>query len=106
MDFTALHRLLGRQPGPLTADMLDDCDRRGRSRRLGLEEGITSLEGTAQYGIPHVAAMANSGGGVIVYGITENQKAAAGRHDIGEVDEAYGRTLRSATVTISPPIFG
>ncbi|TCM42770.1 hypothetical protein EV648_110311 [Kribbella sp. VKM Ac-2568] len=51
--------------------------------------------------------MANRGGGVIVYGITENQKAATGHHDIGEVDEAYERTLRSAAVTaISPPVFG
>jgi hypothetical protein len=51
--------------------------------------------------------MANSGGGVIVYGIAEKQKAATERLDIGEVDELYQRTMRSAAVTaISPPVLG
>lgn len=54
-----------------------------------------------------VAAMANSGGGVIVYGVTESQKAATTRADVGEFNESYERTLRSAAITaISPPVFG
>lgn len=54
-----------------------------------------------------VAAMANSGGGVIVYGVQESQKKAIERVDVGEFDEAYERSLRSAAVTaISPPVFG
>ena len=51
--------------------------------------------------------MANSGGGVIVYGVREEQKAATSRVDVGELDEAYERSLRSAAITaISPPVFG
>ena len=51
--------------------------------------------------------MANSGGGVIVYGVREAQKAATGRVDVGEFDEAHERSLRSVAITaISPPVFG
>ncbi len=51
--------------------------------------------------------MANSGGGVIVFGVRESQKAATERIDVGEFDEAYERSLRSAAITaISPPVFG
>ena len=54
-----------------------------------------------------VAAMANSGGGVIVFGVRESQKAATERVDVGEFDEAYERSLRSAAIiAISPPVFG
>ncbi|WP_442929546.1 AlbA family DNA-binding domain-containing protein [Micromonospora sp. WMMC250] len=42
-----------------------------------------------------VAAMANSGG-VIVFGVREEQKAATARADVGGLDEAYERSLRSA----------
>ena len=51
--------------------------------------------------------MANSGGGLIVYGVRESQKAATERADVGEFDEAYERSLRSAAITaITPPVFG
>ncbi len=51
--------------------------------------------------------MANSGGGVIVYGVRESQKAATGRVDIGGFDETHERALISAAITaISPPVFG
>lgn len=51
--------------------------------------------------------MANSGGGVIVFGVEESSKAAQRRCDVGEIGENYERALRMAAVTaISPPIFG
>ena len=51
--------------------------------------------------------MANSGGGVIVYGVRESQRVATERIDVGELDEAYERSVRSAAITaISPPVFG
>lgn len=53
-----------------------------------------------------VAAMANSGGGTIVYGVTEREKTAAGRVAV-ELNEVHERTMRSAAVSaISPPVFG
>lgn len=51
--------------------------------------------------------MANSGGGLIVFGVQESQKAATARVDVGEFDETYERSLRSAAINaISPPVFG
>lgn len=51
--------------------------------------------------------MANSGGGIIVFGVRESQKAATERVDVGGLDEAYERSLRSTAITaISPPVFG
>ena len=51
--------------------------------------------------------MANSGGGVIVYGVRESQKMATERVDVGEFDEACERSMRSAAITaVSPPVFG
>jgi hypothetical protein len=51
--------------------------------------------------------MANSGGGTLVFGVTENGKAANGRRDTGELGERHESALRSAAVTaISPPVFG
>ena len=54
-----------------------------------------------------VAAMANSGGGVIVYGVEETDKRATGRRDVGHLSERHESTLRSAAITaITPPILG
>lgn len=54
-----------------------------------------------------IAAMANSGGGAIVYGITEQEKKAAGRVNTGTLTEVHERSLRSVAVTaIVPPVFG
>src|SRR3546814_15874195 len=51
--------------------------------------------------------MANSGGGMIVYGVKENQKVATGRADTGEFSEGHERAYRSVAVTaIVPPVFG
>jgi predicted HTH transcriptional regulator len=40
-----------------------------------------------------VAAMANSGGGIILYGVTEEHKAATERIDWGELTEQYEFSL-------------
>ena len=61
MTFTALHRVLGLPPGPLTDAMLNEA----------VEAGAASTEYPKD-----VAAMANSGGGVIVFGVRETQKAS------------------------------
>lgn len=51
--------------------------------------------------------MANSGSGVIVYGVAEAQKAAISQDDIGEVDERHESSLHSAAITaVSSPVFG
>ncbi|MFG1858408.1 helix-turn-helix domain-containing protein [Actinomadura geliboluensis] len=110
MTFTALHRALGLAPAPLTDDLLDAAVAAGvvETSDLDWKSELPPAKGLSQTDFPKdVAAMANSGGGVIVFGVRELQKAATGRVDVGELDEAYERSLRSAAITaISPPVFG
>jgi len=110
MTFTALHRSLGVGPGALTDELLDAAVAAGvvETNDLDWKSELPPVKGLPLTDFPKdVAAMANSGGGVIVYGVRESQKAATDRVDVGEFDEAYERALRSAAITaISPPIFG
>lgn len=110
MTFTALHRYLGDPPGPLTDDMIKRTIAQGlrETDDLDWKSELPPLGAITNSDFPKdVAAMANSGGGTLVFGITEAQKAATGRKDVGELNEGYARALRSAAVTaISPPVFG
>ena len=110
MTFTALHRALGVAPRPLTDDLLDSAVAAGvaETNDLDWKLELPPAKGLSQTDFPKdVAAMANSGGGVIVFGVRELQKAATERVDVGNCDEAYERSLRSAAITaISPPVFG
>ncbi|WP_435298405.1 AlbA family DNA-binding domain-containing protein [Timonella sp. A28] len=110
MTFTSLHRALGVAPGPLTDDLLYAAVSNGvvETNDLDWKSELPPAKGLPQTDFPKdVAAMANSGGGIIVFGVRESQKAATDRVDVGEFDEAYERSLRSAAITaISPPVFG
>lgn len=109
MSFTALHRTTGAAPGPITDELLNDAVAAGvrEARDLDWKSELPPRKNITQTDFPKdVAAMANSGGGVIVYGVREAQKAATERVHIVEFDEGYERALRSAAVTaISPPVF-
>lgn len=109
MPFTALHRALGKEPGPLTTELLDDAVQAGvqEAGDLDWKKQLLEKKGLPNTDFPKdVAAMANSGGGLIIFGVREEQKAACMRVDAGECDEGYERTLRSAACTaISPPVF-
>lgn len=110
MTFTALHRALGVAPGPLTDDLLDAAVAAGVAEASDLDwkSELPPKKGLPQTDFPKdVAAMANSGGGIIVFGVRESQKAAIARVDVGELDEAYERSLRSVAISaITPPVFG
>lgn len=110
MSFNALHRVLGVGPSPVTDELLSAAVTAGatESDDLDWKSELPPQKGLPQTDFPKdVAAMANSGGGVIVFGVTESQKAATGRVDVGDFDEGYERTLRSAAITaIAPPVFG
>jgi hypothetical protein len=41
-----------------------------------------------------IAAFADSGGEVLVYGVEEEQRKATGRIDVGDLSEGYERTYR------------
>lgn len=110
MTFTALHRYLGDAPGPITGEMIDRAVAQGlrETDDLDWKSELPPLGMIVNSDFPKdVAAMANSGGGTLVFGVTEKEKAAVGRKDVGGLHEGYERALRSAAVTaISPPIFG
>ena len=110
MTFTALHRALGLPPGPLTDAMLDEAVATGvvETDDLDWKSELPPVSNLAQTDVPKdIAAMANSGGGMIVYGVVEVQKAATERKDSGEFTENHERTYRKVAVTaITPPVFG
>lgn len=109
MTFTALHRALGLAPSPLTNEILNAAieARMVETDDLDWKSELPPTRNLHQTDVPKdIAAMANSGGGIIVYGVTESQKAATGRRDTGEFTEIHERALRSVAVTaISPPVF-
>ncbi|MEU7971007.1 ATP-binding protein [Micromonospora sp. NPDC049089] len=110
MTFTSLHRYLGDPSGPLTGEMIDRAIAQGlrETDDLDWKSELPPLGAIPNSDFPKdVAAMANSGGGTLIFGVTEAQKTATGRKDTGELTEVYERGLRSAAVTaISPPVFG
>ncbi len=110
MVFTPLHRALGLEPGPLTDKVLDAAVAAGvrEGDELDWKSELPPAKGLSQTDFPKdVAAMANGAGGLIVFGVREEQKAATERIDVVEFDETYERALRSVAITaISPPVFG
>lgn len=110
MTFTALHRALGLPPGPLTNEILDEAVAAGvvETDDLDWKSELPPVSNLSQTDVPKdIAAMANSGGGLLVYGVEEEQKAATERSDTGEFTENHERTYRKVAVTaITPPVFG
>lgn len=110
MDFTPLHRALGLSPCPLTDELLEAAVAAGVTETddLDWKSELPPIKNLSQTDVPKdIAAMANAGGGMIVYGVEENQKAATGRKDTGDFSEGHERAYRSVAVSaISPPVFG
>ncbi|MDZ5146372.1 AlbA family DNA-binding domain-containing protein [Microbacterium testaceum] len=110
MLHTPLHRALGLPPGPLTDQMIQDAVDQGIEESDELD-WKTKLPPQKEFrtsdSVKDIAAFANAGGGLLVFGVTETEKAADGREDAGELTENYERTIRQACMTaITPPVFG
>jgi len=111
MVFTALHRLLGVQPGPITDAMLDEAvaQRIAEQGDLDWKRELPSQPQPKDFigaFAKDVAAMANSGGGLIVFGVDETDQRASGRFDVGEVSENLEKALRTIALSaITPPVF-
>lgn len=108
--FTALHRAAGVEPGPLTDEILDAAVASGAKESAGLDWKVQlpPAKDLRNTDFPKdIAAMANAGGGIIVYGVDESQKIATKRTDVGELNEIHERSLRKAAISaVTPPIFG
>lgn len=107
---TPLHQLLGAGPGPLTEQMIDASIAQGlvESDRLDWKKHLpTERDFKNSDIVKDIAAFANSGGGIVVFGVAENQKAASGRVDAGDLNESYERTIQAVSYSaISPPLLG
>lgn len=112
--YTALHRSLGQKPGPITSEMID----------LAISQQVEESRGLDYKAMPDnareikngdvakdVAAMANTGGGVIVYGVSEDgngrPKARLSVADRVGNEDSYSRYyIQAVTDRIFPPVFG
>ncbi|WP_410611108.1 helix-turn-helix domain-containing protein [Amycolatopsis sp. lyj-109] len=109
MLFTALHRELGRPRGPLTDEMVDVAVAEGVAETddLDWKRSVPNAKDlSTSDALKDIAAMANNGGGMIVYGVSEQEKKATERFDVGDVDERYERTFSQVAISgIHPPVF-
>jgi hypothetical protein len=110
MLFTALHRALAEAPGQLTNAMIEAAVAAGltETEDLDWKSALPKPGGLSETDFPKdVAAMANRGGGIIIYGVTEKDKKATGRTDVGELSEHHDRAMHAVVLNaISPPVFG
>ena len=110
-NFTSLHRILDSPPGLITDAMLDEAV----DQKVGEQADLDWKRELPSQPIPpewrdefakDVAAMANFGGGLIVFGIKDKGGKAVGRYNVGIVDERVVETMRKIAVSnISPPVF-
>jgi len=111
VSFTALHRLLGNPPGPITDEFIDEAVKvkLAETTDLDWKAKLPETKSVATSEFPKdIAAMANSGGGVIVYGVKDSGEAeAAERCDVGDFGDSQETLLRRAAISaITPPVFG
>lgn len=108
--YTALHRALGIEPCPLTMDLVRRAvaDRVAEREDLDWKRVLPKHPGRwVEEFAKDVAAMANVGGGMIVYGVAEEGSEAAEICDVGEITDGTLRELRGAAYSgITPPVLG
>ncbi|MFV8396241.1 AlbA family DNA-binding domain-containing protein [Corynebacterium hindlerae] len=79
------------------------------TRDLDYKAKAPSAKAIKESDIPKdITAMANSGGGVIIFGVTDDHGKPGQRCEIGaEVNERWGQALNQAAMSkIQPPLFG
>ncbi|MGL5859292.1 MAG: AlbA family DNA-binding domain-containing protein [Angustibacter sp.] len=108
MPWTALHRALGETTETLAFDLIQRaCEVQLEERAdLDWKRGLLPPEGDDELA-KDIAAMANSGGGVIVYGVDEKDGAASKVIPVEVLKEADLRRIRQvAGNLIYPPVVG
>lgn len=106
--FTSLHRALGLSAGPITDEMVTQTVTNSipESESLDFKRSLPPKESLVQSDVKKdLAAMANYGGGVLVYGVTDNNSQAGDRYDIGEVDDNYIQAYKRVAYNhVTPPL--
>ena len=112
MSFTSLHRALGIQPCPLSFEMLADAVEQAVAEQTDLDWKAKLPDNRdpawREEFAKDIAAMANVGGGLIVYGVKEDTRSAATELlDTGSWTDSKARKLRQAAhALIQPTIQG
>jgi len=108
--FTSLHRWLGRGPQPLTIELLDAAVGANLEETADLDFKLDppSPSALAQSDLAKdFAAMANSGGGTLVFGVRDNGSRAVEAPGVepGFTADTYVRDVRRVALNrVSPPI--
>lgn len=106
--FTSLHRALGLPAGSITDDMITQAVENNvpEAEDLDFKQSLPSKESLVQSDVKKdLAAMANYGGGVIIYGVTDSDSRAGTRLDTGPVDDNYIQAYqRVAYNHVTPPL--
>lgn len=99
--FTPIHRALSREPGELTHDLIDAAVAAGvrEADDLDWKKTLPHASGNPEWDqefAKDVAAMANSGGGWLVYGVREDRKTSAALEvvGVGTLDQGVEQRLR------------
>ncbi len=109
--FTPLHQALGELPGPLTIDLIKAACEGRVPEGSGLDFKLTPPPAKAlkESDLPKdLAAMANTGGGMLIFGIRDKDSGADAFESIDPqfTDESYARDLRRVALSqITPPLF-
>lgn len=108
--YTALHRALGIEPCPLTMELVRKAvaDRVAEREDLDWKKVLPKHPGPwVEEFSKDIAAMANAGGGMIVYGVAEEGAEAAEICGVGDVTDGTIRELRGAAYSgTTPPVLG
>lgn len=102
--FTAVHRALGERPGPLTDAMIEALVDQAVPEGGDLEFKKQFPSGSLpDSDFPKdLAALANAGGGIIVYGISETDGKATHRTDVELTERLESGLRRVASSKIAP----
>lgn len=108
MKQTPIHRALGMPGGELTSEMLDDAVSAGVEETAELDwKGNSPLDWTDKGELAKdLAAMANNGGGLLVFGVTERKKIkrAGARVDIELTDHLERHIRQVGAALVMPPL--
>lgn len=110
--FTAIHRELGREPGELTHELLDAAVKAGvrEGDDLDWKSTLPADSGKSKWReefAKDVAAMANSGGGWLVYGVREDEDTSAAIEvvGVGTLGQNVEQQLRGVAYgNVRPPV--